>query len=825
MYFSKSAVSLLQTAGKIQRRPGQAGQCRRFARLYPHQVACYVSQAEQRHVPTHLDPDNGQLEYESLSQPPGRDNEPEISDKRWRIRYTNSSTGVRHEGDETIRLDINALGEPGEIRVLNGKAPGIDWIHMTIPTGQTNVESGMDPSEILQGIDSERGIVNTDIFVSNIEEIRENLMNTQDSTGANTIAQYDEAVQRLHDGFLIAQLLHYIKGKKPEQNSKSFELRSGYSSEIYQRSEWFPGNSAFPSEAVRRLQSSKDRGQTESDAATNNRMWRQRKAGVVDRLVKSIWKIRIREDEVQIGELDIALQPNHLQLLLKHRLEYLKRLSERYGAKLDVSISRSIVRFHADYATCCDMTNLLEVMLNSISYKDLDLQPLQKEKQSVMILNQAMNDWSSVEQIERLTSTILRPEHANRSRDTLPSHIRIYFVGPESTDAADATRLLLQFLKPPREVNSQVTSEYRGESTAVLCPVEVSTALPWSDRNIEWFRWRNPSQKFLLHDSDDRHQAQQAFDSILMVLSPDSGESLSSGNLPDLGESWQDQPTTSITATIGQILTDKSVDDEGTAKLFPGKSDESRVMVSSIPRIQPILQRCGSTVTAVKQELHIRLSPVIGASSNLTESNNLPELVLRVTVDEDLRKTHLEEVTLVVREKHVDLLLPEKPVDLRFTSSVSISATNMIDGDIRHFFESCNLDVCGQDRLLTPNGLQLSLPVKAFMPKSATLSKAWHSTPLGTAPVDYAFSSLDHRSHISMDFRGHTMIYSTIEAGRTGGRRHELKVRMNRRESNSSFTSVDEFGNFFTSIRSSLIRQIMKSLEPLELPKRRIHFS
>ena len=88
--------------------------------------------------------------------------------------------------------------------------------------------------------------------------------------------------------------------------------------------------------------------------------------------------------------------------------------------------------------------------------------------------------------------------------------------------------------------------------------------------------------------------------------------------------------------------------------------------------------------------------------------------------------------------------------------------------EIEEFLDMSNLDIWGTERIRTPSSL--CLPIPRYVPRgSETITQPLY--------VDYGFASLEHCSKLFTD-RADTqrIVFTMIEAGRTGGRSEQLSV-------------------------------------------------
>jgi len=172
-----------------------------------------------------------------------------------------------------------------------------------------------------------------------------------------------------------------------------------------------------------------------------------------------------------------------------------------------------------------------------------------------------------------------------------------------------------------------------------------------------------------------------------------------------------------------------------------------------------------------RESLQIRMCPSLsGASSALLDA--LPDLEISVNLDNSTQQVSIKKARLVVEAKEVDVLLPDKVMDLRLRRKLHIY-TEEIDDALEHFIRSSNLNVWGPERLKTPSSLRLTIPAHAVR----SFEKFDQSLFNKGLVVDYSFTSLEHVSRITMPYTETAHVnYTVVEAGKAGGRREETTI-------------------------------------------------
>ena len=267
-------------------------------------------------------------------------------------------------------------------------------------------------------------------------------------------------------------------------------------------------------------------------------------------------------------------------------------------------------------------------------------------------------------------------------------------------------------------------------------------------------------------DSQERHSV---LATIGQVVFPDTRK-----------QSHAIQPKYRVYRQIGQLITDFG-------KSFRPSMKSPRIFIPSPFNLMTVLQMNKSQNPRQSHELRIRLSPAESyhmakgslnrtSKSYQTIKESYPDIDLFIDIDWDKKRTKLKDARLISDDRISDLLLPEKAVDIRLEAHSYLTfLRNNTDPSLLSFIDSSNLDIWGTDRLRTPSRVQLSIPKYVIGPRSSSSQLANGGE---SVDVEYAFVSLEQRSSLNLEYEGYPLSYTTIEAGRSGGRRDELCLHM-----------------------------------------------
>ncbi len=386
--------------------------------------------------------------------------------------------------------------------------------------------------------------------------------------------------------------------------------------------------------------------------------------------------------------------------------------------------------------------------------------------------------------------------------------LRVSYIGPDDADLLEAQRLIHQILKPASKQNLELAwSKGDGLSNASLAPVLVGSRLSLLDRNQQWSRWCSPliqnptgekekdvaqpsaSSAGLSTQGIHGKWALKAVKSFFETPD-DTSYKLCNNIMPY----WTPEIEYHDSIKFGQVLfpankagmlADALERNRGRAMKRGHKirsiytkdigSKSSRMPREFLPLVPGLVHSLESLGSFKKSEEfgQVRLSP---SSKNLSlpvPVEALPDLEVRVFFDDEKKTIAIKDVRLV-NGKEMDFLLPEHIVDMRFARKRCVYARDdSIDPRIASFVQNSSFDIWGTERLKTPLGLSLSIPAFAIQSHGG-FDPSSHETLL----VDYTSFGLEHRCSLTMRYQEPdswpTLTYTSVEAGRIGGRRDEL---------------------------------------------------
>ena len=412
-------------------------------------------------------------------------------------------------------------------------------------------------------------------------------------------------------------------------------------------------------------------------------------------------------------------------------------------------------------------------------------------------------------------------------------------MGPDTTDLEDVRRLVYQLLNPSTTYKHQVQYDAQDKlMVPIQTPIEVGSALPWTERRTPWTRWRDAnwaqtskhkgrvSKKQKSQDATD--QPRSLANAIGKFLSEDRPKLRDTDRVEGDHVYWQPFQKHMVSAVLGHIAypvlsrlaqpnyiqarTYKSRKDQETRlrKAFLKTIDSRRTMVTGLSGSLEVFERLLGSSIQDHQDIRVRLQPSKMASSADVELTSLPEVEMRIRLNNQTKTAGIESVRFVRDERESDLLLPQEVADARFRAYTYFESKPQLDPQITEFIGASNFDVWGESRLRTPSKLNLFVPRFALPEGTRGLIR-----DADGIDVEYVFTSLEYHSYLRTMFEGCRVYYNTVEAGKTGGRRTDLWLETPMVAPHSDYYLNRDFVQFFNTVRDLVSTMEQGAAAPL----------
>jgi len=227
------------------------------------------------------------------------------------------------------RLGIDSLGQPAEVLILRERHKQRGRIRPDVereysePSDESPA-AAMSSSDMLDEMNAERGIIDTDQVCKNIdiakgEWIKEFNLPREITGSLLATKYYGGFASKLYNGFTMSQLATYLERNAQMHSLDPLDLHNEFSSALYSRSCWSAGTTDLLQIRAPNILNNDGIGASVGRAfQETSEEHVSPKLSLINAILRHCWRLRPEENETSIGELDIQLQSIHLQLIVGH---------------------------------------------------------------------------------------------------------------------------------------------------------------------------------------------------------------------------------------------------------------------------------------------------------------------------------------------------------------------------------------------------------------------------------------------------------------------------------------------------------------------------
>ena len=588
-----------------------------------------------------------------------------------------------------------------------------------------------------------------------------------------------EIAEVLQQGFTAAQLQEYIRNNLRED--LGHDDVGGTYPWVEDKSPWVPARAETTSPTEPHLLGYVDKSTTP-------------KRKTVMRLMRECWGVSNRELNDRPGRLDVRVRELEFSLLMlgtQRWLQIVARVFLESGGRIELFRQRGLLRITASRAQAGAILADINARLRDVrtaSFRAADAVSGEVGP-------------AALQELGRVTNSVV----ARDGDDIRVSWINIESRDPGLEDIRDTVfRLLLASdVASKRQVHLHVRGS-DGELRLVRDHTE-KEKLPWYERSSPRGRWVAPKGQettvlstFSWPEDCLPWGIEQTGASVVETSEADS-------LLPPLDSEtechdWSTIPTITTTALFGHILhpcssnstappksqhsSDPNHGPPAMAHTIPHEGqpvDGEHVSLQGTHSISPTLP----TLTRLPSHLPAADAPAPTVVLRFVPQPDDPaaadapalELELDASDPADLRPRVLR---AAVASRRDDVLLPSAPADVRLAQAAIFSVPGRSLPRLSSLAPLCaflaasrlNLD---QGNLATPARVDgLGLPARLFRAALGTAPVSDAAAP--PVAVSYLFAGLEMRRAVASSLRGWRLLFTSVEAGRGGGRRLEMTL-------------------------------------------------
>lgn len=379
-----------------------------------------------------------------------------------------------------------------------------------------------------------------------------------------------------------------------------------------------------------------------------------------------------------------------------------------------------------------------------------------------------------------------------------------------------ARRLIVSSGIDSNRVTNLIGCKSTGDAeNGVFVKVPINEVMPWQSRLLEWTRWIMPTSKpdesrqNVIQSSKETEKIESPPNSSAKGGSQDRSEAASQRPSPDdepkaakhpkipkdhpLYVEWSDEFWTESSALMGNVLHSQPDTTSSPVKGFPTTPlsyDTIRSFSTSVPNLSQVLATAQGVNLEPIESVIMRFQPNpfwIPQNSTVPVGSQafsaFPPIEMRFGVVPDTKRLELKDVRAIISTENSDLMLPDSPVDIRFQQKTTVRLHGLRDSrlpGLEKFLlkSNLNIDFSKGSRLDMPPTLKL--PISSHLCSKGAF-ELLHDKDALVKNVEYLFIGIEIRKTIAMDFDGWRLVYTSVEAGKAGGRRGELRLRPVRR--------------------------------------------
>ncbi|KAF9690835.1 hypothetical protein EKO04_011134 [Ascochyta lentis] len=664
------------------------------------------------------------------------------------------------------KLGMTRMDEDADILVIN-EAPQPDDAEKTQPEPLEPISV----PDILSSLQQEGAPVTNEDVARQLDSLRP-ARDHADEPHYVTTADFVKLVAALTRGFTTTQLSHYCSAAKSIKQDTLYKVVKA-SVKATKRSEWHPTTTSIEKRlpGVETIKKPKQKAKS------------IRKATLVDKILRDVWKLELLEEMEAPGELELRLKEWELKLLHAGANDSnLARIAKIRNAKVEIHWPTNVLRITADKNTAEYTANDVEAALSKTHTTSLHLN---RWVALLNLPNSLPNDGLAAslpaDYVSSLTGAHIYP--------TDPFTLKIH--GLNETSVAEAKRTLIRLLpfkeSATRTIDTQRLDAARYDSY-LLPTFNETKSLDYAYRDLSLGRWALPVTRSA--DTTPLEEHQESQEKFKPKLNPDQsthglvnrvvsfmrppvdGSFTGSESTPRNRQTgyWALEPEYKVSADFGQALF--SLEDSDPNKVVEAAADSGR------SPFQPAIPGLGSLLASSEfQNLSRTETPALlydfipSPDQKVFETETVlkeigptfPKLHVQVRTGRDGIRPTIHKLSLGFHERIHDVLLPDQAADIRFYryGRLRFSSKSHHDKNVEEWSEAVRQNIESGERLSAPS-LVIDIP-KWTIP-------GFPSDATGMLPIKYLFSGIQFRQSVTGRLLDTQISYSTMQSGKLGAR-------------------------------------------------------
>ncbi|KAG6117751.1 hypothetical protein E4U14_007531 [Claviceps sp. LM454 group G7] len=634
---------------------------------------------------------------------------------------------------ELESIGINALGKPVEVLVLDDPNKLVRPFRV-LPTMEDETGPGLplDPQTVY-----------TSENTSFSDEVLQNFEEFKPQEKIVRKIEFENLMSRLVDSFTASQLAAYL-------NEGTWDYAPDVDSEP--SFPWILKKSLWKSNEPDPLRWS-DLTPKQQRAAT---------------IMTGKWGLEIQEQVEGLGGSVFWLKPNVFQLITQSSSGIIERLSNDFldtskNERISTHLEECRIGIYTGRPNVPTVLSRLDEIAGSIKSQTISVQQIKQENLTKLVLDE----------LAAITETVLQYDADNATLDVswLPTNSLVSGAEQVEGPADVVFRLLVGRQAVPHTTRLLAMSETEpsvSKDSLFLNYRRGRRGMSWRDKLRQWYRCVNPVGKAVDTETSTLKFAKK------VTLPQPKPEAVSPGERAE------------VVATFGHILLAKP-----TIQAAKTGNRARRVLSTRIPHPAALTAATDAEVSSSQKTtivLHFTsdITATATTSTNSPKGAVIPQVRLHVPVDSSSNLSNFSVPDTAALEAIIpwhqsDILLPEESVDVRLNHTRILPLNSKEQPSLQEFLQASHFNLL-QGQLHTPSRTIFSIPNKWLSFSSSSSSSSSSSTTTKQEHMDettdkpYMFAGLEIQQTVSTEWHGHTLQYSSIEAGQHAGQQQSLSL-------------------------------------------------
>ncbi|CCE26711.1 uncharacterized protein CPUR_00180 [Claviceps purpurea 20.1] len=653
---------------------------------------------------------------------------------------------------ELESIGVDAQGKPIEILVLNDPNKLVRPFRV-LPTMEDETGPGLplDPQAVYASQDT------------SFDEVRQNVEEFKPQEKIIRKIEFESLMNSLRDSFTAWQLVAYL-------NEGTWDHAADVDSEP-----------SFPWILKKSLWKSNEPDPLRWSDLTS----KQRRAATI---LTGKWGLEIQEQVEGLGGSVFWLKPNVFQLITQSSSGIIERLSNDFldtskNERISTHLEECRIGVYTGRPNVTTILSRLDEIARSIKSQTISVQQVEQENLTKLVLDE----------LAAITETVLQYDSDNATLDVswLPTNPLVSGAEQVEGPADVVFRLLVGRQAVPhttRVLAMSRTEPSVSKNSLFLNYRRGRRGMSWRDKLRQWYRCVNPVGKAVDTETPTLKFAKK------VTLPLPKPEEVSPGERAE------------VVATFGHILLAKP-----TIRAATLENHARRVLSTRIPHPAALTAATDADVSSSQKTtivLHFTLDITATAttSTNSPEGAVIPQVRLHVPVDSssnlsDFSVPDIAALEAIIPWHQSDVLLPEESVDVRLTHTRILPLNSKEQPSLQEFLQASQFNLL-QGQLHTPSRTTFSIPNKWLSSSSSTSTTTQQEHTDETTEKPYLFAGLEIQQTVSTEWHGHTLQYSSIEAGQHAGQQQSLSLIAGTPQASNSSDPLtrDQLASFLTLV-------------------------